>query len=912
MIKIKNIIFENKSKNVIFVFPGRFQPFHRGHLETYNMYSNIYDTYILTTDKVDDNKSPFTFDEKKKIMIFQGVPSNKIKKVKNQYSSRELSNGTNLLFGKYDVNKYSIVYIVGEKDALRLSKRPKYYKKFNNSMQLLPITKISYYTLGTPSTISATMIRNFFSEKHSFDEKVKFFKNAFGKYNSEIFELINNKLSKNNRMVSELIKGETSNKNLLICGGAYGHMMHPFEDMSLTFGDYKKIIENAFSGYLSKEEKIVEKTDGTNLLISWKNDDLIYARTQSQLRNKGETAFNRDELLLKFKGRDNLVEALNYATESLYDAISNLTDNQRKYIFKDGSAFMSLEIIYDKIQNVIPYYSNMLIFHGIKIYDLDGNIIKEDKEYGRILAGMIQQINKNIQKNFTIKAPAFTTIKNTKNFSENSKYFIDKLNNIENKYSLNDNDTLYDYMRVWWERYIKDIADKHSYEIPDDILNMLVKKWGLNEKTKNIIQIQKEISKNNYEFSKWVVNFNKNEYVSVYKNSILPFELLFLEMGTILIKNINTFLTVSPNQSVKQIKSDLKQTIEKIKLSNNTDLINKMKDNLNKIKQIGGFKSILPSEGIVFRYKGKIYKFTGAFAPVHSILSLLKYAPPKNKVAQLNEGGNLNGVTSLISNENVNEIVKNTLKLINLSDIEFTIVGNIWKKYANDVDIAIKGDDVMKKVNANNISDMWDKLETFLKNNKYVKNYKIAKGLSQVSIVVPAIDDSNKQINAIDNNGNIKNIKAFIQLDLFIGDVNFMKNALSAPKESKYKGNYRNIFLRCILRNIVFPTENKNIFKKYQLNWKNGIEYVEFYVNDNGKIIKNKRSIVSNDMNDIVHYLFGYRYDFSDIDSFEKLYNLFKSNDYKYKTNRKQVITDFKKELINAKFNLPTELSKNI
>ena len=38
------------------------------------------------------------------------------------------------------------------------------------------------------------------------------------------------------------------------------------------------------------------------------------------------------------------------------------------------------------------------------------------------------------------------------------------------------------------------------------------------------------------------------------------------------------------------------------------EVINKMKDNLNKIKQIGGFKSILPSEGIVFRYKGKIYK----------------------------------------------------------------------------------------------------------------------------------------------------------------------------------------------------------------------------------------------------------------------------------------------------------------
>ena len=39
----------------------------------------------------------------------------------------------------------------------------------------------------------------------------------------------------------------------------------------------------------------------------------------------------------------------------------------------------------------------------------------------------------------------------------------------------------------------------------------------------------------------------------------------------------------------------------------------------------GGEKSIVPSEGIVFKYDGKTYKFTGAFAPVNQITGLISF-----------------------------------------------------------------------------------------------------------------------------------------------------------------------------------------------------------------------------------------------------------------------------------------------
>ena len=48
-------------------------------------------------------------------------------------------------------------------------------------------------------------------------------------------------------------------------------------------------------------------------------------------------------------------------------------------------------------------------------------------------------------------------------------------------------------------------------------------------------------------------------------------------------------------------------------------------DNIEKLEAIGGASAIVPSEGLVFKYKGKIYKFTGAFAPINQILGSLKF-----------------------------------------------------------------------------------------------------------------------------------------------------------------------------------------------------------------------------------------------------------------------------------------------
>jgi hypothetical protein len=50
-----------------------------------------------------------------------------------------------------------------------------------------------------------------------------------------------------------------------------------------------------------------------------------------------------------------------------------------------------------------------------------------------------------------------------------------------------------------------------------------------------------------------------------------------------------------------------------------------MEYELERVASAGGLEAIVPTEGITFVYKGKIYKFTGIFAPLHQIRSILAY-----------------------------------------------------------------------------------------------------------------------------------------------------------------------------------------------------------------------------------------------------------------------------------------------
>ena len=125
-------------------------------------------------------------------------------------------------------------------------------------------------------------------------------------------------------------------KELLLMGGAYGHMAHPFDDKDLTFGDLKKIITDGLGGQLNREDNVTEKLDGQNIMISWKNDKLIAARNKGHIKNHGANALSVSGIKNMFAGRGDIEKAFVYAMRDLQKAVGSLSDAQKNKILADA------------------------------------------------------------------------------------------------------------------------------------------------------------------------------------------------------------------------------------------------------------------------------------------------------------------------------------------------------------------------------------------------------------------------------------------------------------------------------------------------------------------------------------------------------------------------------------------------
>jgi hypothetical protein len=414
-----------------------------------------------------------------------------------------------------------------------------------------------------------------------------------------------------------------SEVKLLLEGGAYGHLNHPFDDKNLTFSDFKTLIINTLQGKLDSEGAVTEKTDGQNIMVSWKNGKLIAARNKGHIKNHGAGALDIGGVKNMFSGRGDIEKAFVYAMRDLQRAIGGLSDAQKTKIFDEGKKFMSLEVIYPATANVIPYDKSLLQFHGTIEYDSDGSPVGEDRGSARVLAGMIKQINQNIQKAFKIEKPFISKLPQVKDFSKRQSYFLGKLNKLKNRYGLRDSNTLADYHQAYWMEYIFNAGKQFKYNVPNRILVKLTQRWAFLDKSYKIQQIRKDIK--NEKFLDWILKTDKMDLKGLQKKHIRDWEVLFFELGAEILSNLSDFIAANPDKAAQQIRKDLVKAVSKVRKSKDPKVLNTLKTQLDRLNAIGGLKSVVPSEGITFVFKGKLYKYTGAFAPANQILGMLKF-----------------------------------------------------------------------------------------------------------------------------------------------------------------------------------------------------------------------------------------------------------------------------------------------
>jgi hypothetical protein len=403
------------------------------------------------------------------------------------------------------------------------------------------------------------------------------------------------------------------NESLLLEGGAYGHMNHPFDnEINLTFGQLKDIVNRALDGEL---ELTREKTDGQALAISWVNGKLVAARNKGHLANKGANALDIKGVATKFAGRGELEKAYNFAMNDLSKAIKGLSEAQRQKIFKDGACFMNLEVIYPTSVNVIPYGQALLVFHGTMEYNEKGEAIGENQQAARILAGMIKQINADVQSAYTIQGPPITKLPKSQKLSSLKGKYNGKIQKLQSQFKLSDNAGISEYHQAWWTDFVQ---KKSPSNLDNNTLMGLVKRWAFYDKSFRLDA--KNIS--DAKVLDWAQGIDKNDHAKIAKDNIRPFEDIFLGVGSEVLSFMSSVLTANPDSAVRAMKDRLDKTVADVQTGGDPKKIAKLKLELERLNAIGGKEKIVPNEGIVFVYGGNTMKLTGTFAPLNQILGL--------------------------------------------------------------------------------------------------------------------------------------------------------------------------------------------------------------------------------------------------------------------------------------------------
>ena len=403
-------------------------------------------------------------------------------------------------------------------------------------------------------------------------------------------------------------------ENFLFEGGAAGHMMHPFDDHSLTFGDFKKIANSALQGGLDFEQQPAEKTDGQNLFASVKDGQAIFSRNKTQLI----APLDLSGIIDMFTDHASALVEETYITaaKDLAAALPKIKDTS---VFNDGKSFLNMELMFTKNPNVINYdRGNLIQFHGIVHTDGQGNITGESQKVGTELAKAVKDVGADIQKTYTIIPPQLLKLAKDVNFEVRIAYYEKKIDKLRDTYGLSDTDEVKMYHEAWWRNQI----EENFSDLDPTIKEGLLLRWAyLDKKTLNMRELKKAVTP---EQAKAVKEYDAQRNKK-YKENILPFENLFLELGSDILRNASNFVAASPDEEKARLQNQIRTEADKIKKNGDLSQIAKVEKELERLESVGGIEAIVPAEGIVFKYNGKLFKLTGAFAAINQLMGIIRY-----------------------------------------------------------------------------------------------------------------------------------------------------------------------------------------------------------------------------------------------------------------------------------------------
>jgi len=260
---IADMFTEDQGISVIVTYPGRFQPFHKGHLGVYSKLQAQFgakNVYIQTSNDTSSDKSPFNFSDKVQLITAMGITQDRIIQSNQMYKPPEGIAPERTIF----------VTAVGAPDAKRLNPdsvkkngSPGYFKNFEDLSKCTTADKHGYVVVVPELQESVTVagqqydvshgtdVRNLWNQVRTNPEQRKeFIVGLYGAYNESIVKIFEKIPTMKTEDITEAQRSQSARRKEN-CWPGYkkvGTKPSPTHGKSVRVNDCEKIKESVTEG----------------------------------------------------------------------------------------------------------------------------------------------------------------------------------------------------------------------------------------------------------------------------------------------------------------------------------------------------------------------------------------------------------------------------------------------------------------------------------------------------------------------------------------------------------------------------------------------------------------------------------------------------------------------------------------
>jgi hypothetical protein len=391
--------------------------------------------------------------------------------------------------------------------------------------------------------------------------------------------------------------------------GSSGHLPHPFEDASLSIGDLRNIVLAASRGEL---EDVTEKPDGTEFIFTWCEHASAAraARNMSDIRSGGVDVA---AISHRFAEKAGLATALSEGLRTLSAGLCSLSETSRSELFGlDGTRWYAAEVMHTAWTRTISYTGNNIVLHERPTFvrSMGTGEITRISTTNRALVSHVATIRKGLATSWQLHEPGpphFDGVPDVRS----GEIACERLDAALRSVCMRDDATVAEFTAERLRRALK--SSVHEANLRDSLVERLLHRPGA-ASVRSLMKTAGTLAS--------VVKVTIENEKMMLDEAVGPLEEAVRGVAVALLRRARSRFVADPVNEATRLRCRVSEAIASLR--HNRDhraqvLLSRL------VPRLGAIEDLSAIEGIVFTYRGRPYKMTGAFAAANRLISFAQF-----------------------------------------------------------------------------------------------------------------------------------------------------------------------------------------------------------------------------------------------------------------------------------------------